>query len=213
MPASSARDAERSRKKIQAAALKTFIRQGFHGTSMRDIARASGSSMGNIYNHYKTKEDIYISLIKSFEARMAEKRSEFMAELGDVFDPAELERLAWSVHDIVFSMPDYWRLMYIDVVEFRNQHFAGSFHQFAKKMEGALGERLQRSTRRGTWSGVDPALAITAIYLQFFNYFLLQKVFHVKAPLGTSDREAVSQVIQMMTHGLWREGPGSGQGA
>ena len=124
MPAVNVRDAERAKKKIEAAALKIFIHQGYHGTSMRDIARASGYSIGNIYNHYKTKEDIYVSLIKCFETRMAEKRSEFMAGLGDVFDPSELERLAWSVHDIVFSMPDYWRLMYIDVVEFRNRHLS-----------------------------------------------------------------------------------------
>ena len=206
------RDAERAKKKIEAAALRTFIHQGYHGTSMRDIARASGYSIGNIYNHYKTKENIYLNLIKRFEARMAEKRNEFMNRLGDVFDPAELERLAWSVHDIVFSMPDYWRLMYIDVVEFRNRHFAGSFHQFAKKVEAALGERLQASARRGSWSGVDPALAITTIYLQFFTYFLLQKVFNVKEPLGTSDQEAVSQIIQMMTRGLWHDRPGLNQG-
>ena len=110
------RDAERAKKKIEAAALKTFIHQGYHGTSMRDIAKASGYSIGNIYNHYQTKEAIYVSLIKHFEARMAEKRNEFMDRLGDVFDPAELERLAWAVHDIVFSMPDYWRLMYIDKI-------------------------------------------------------------------------------------------------
>ncbi len=211
MPAINTRDADRAKKKIESAALKTFIHQGYHGTSMRDIARASGYSIGNIYNHYQTKEAIYVSLIKRFEARMAEKRNEFMAGLGDVFDPAELEQLAWSVHDIVFSMPDYWRLMYIDVVEFRNRHFAGSFHKFARKMEAALGERLQSSTRRGSWGGVDPALAITAIYLQFFNYFLLQKVFNVKEPLGASDEEAVSQIIQMMTRGLW-DHPGPAKG-
>jgi len=204
-----ARDAARAKKKIEAAALKTFVHQGYHGTSMRDISRASGYSIGNIYNHYQTKEDIYLSLIEGFHARMAEKRNQLVNSLGDVFDPAELERLAWSVHDIVFSMPDYWRLMYIDVVEFRNRHFAGIFHQFAKKVGVALGERLQSSTRRGRWSGVDPALAITTIYLQFFVYFLLQKVFNVKEPLGTSDRKAVTQIIQMMTGGLWRDHRGS----
>jgi len=204
MPAPSARDAERAKKKIEAAALKTFVHQGYHGTSMRDIARASGYSIGNIYNHYQTKEAIYLGLIEGFEARMAQKRAELVSGLGDVFDPAELERLAWSIHDVVFSMPDYWRLMYIDVVEFRNRHFAGTFHQFSKKVEAALGERLHSSTRRGAWGGVDPALAISAIYLQFFNYFLLQKVFNIKEPLGTSDRKAVSQIIRMVTDGLWQ---------
>src|SRR5208282_3485588 len=112
MPAINTRDADRAKKKIESAALKTFIHQGYHGTSMRDIARASGYSIGNIYNHYQTKEAIYVSLIKRFEARMAEKRNEFMGGRGGVFDAAEVEQLALSVHDIVFSMPYYWRLMY-----------------------------------------------------------------------------------------------------
>jgi AcrR family transcriptional regulator len=56
MPKLNDRDVERNRAKIEKAALRMFIRQGYHGTSMREIAGVSGVSLGNIYNYYPTKE-------------------------------------------------------------------------------------------------------------------------------------------------------------
>jgi len=99
---------------------------------MRDIARASGYSIGNIYNHYKTKEDIYVSLIKCFETRMAEKRSEFMAGLGDVFDLRNWNGWLGRYTNRI----QHARLLAVDVhrvVEFRNRHFAGTFHSLQEK--------------------------------------------------------------------------------
>jgi TetR/AcrR family transcriptional repressor of uid operon len=48
---------------IEEAARELFIKQGFHATSMRDIARTAEVSLGNLYNYYETKEAIYQSII------------------------------------------------------------------------------------------------------------------------------------------------------
>lgn len=47
-----------SREKILAAARSCFAKQGFAGTAIKDIQEASGFSRGNLYHHFKTKEDI-----------------------------------------------------------------------------------------------------------------------------------------------------------
>ena len=46
------------REKILQAARMCFARQGFAGTSIKDIQEASGFSRGNLYHHFKTKEEI-----------------------------------------------------------------------------------------------------------------------------------------------------------
>ncbi len=51
MPKLQDRDVERNQVKIEEAALRVFTRQGFHGTSVREIADAAGVSLGNIYNY------------------------------------------------------------------------------------------------------------------------------------------------------------------
>jgi AcrR family transcriptional regulator len=47
-----------SREKILMAARGCFAKQGFAGTSIKDIQDASGFSRGNLYHHFKTKEEI-----------------------------------------------------------------------------------------------------------------------------------------------------------
>ena len=46
------------REKILMAARACFARQGFAGTSMKDIQLAADCSRGNLYHHFKAKEEI-----------------------------------------------------------------------------------------------------------------------------------------------------------
>src|SRR5512136_553705 len=54
---------ERTRAAIVDAAYQLFLCNGYHGTSMRDIAEAAGIALGGIYNHIATKEDIYVAMV------------------------------------------------------------------------------------------------------------------------------------------------------
>ncbi len=49
---------ERRRTEILRAAEECFIAKGFHQTSMQDIARTSGASMGLLYRYFKNKAEI-----------------------------------------------------------------------------------------------------------------------------------------------------------
>jgi AcrR family transcriptional regulator len=198
-------DVERNQKKIEDAALRVFTRLGFHGTSVRDIATEAGVSIGNLYNYYRTKEEIFKSIIERYESHMEKLRQKALGPVQGVFDPVELRRMAHVIREIVYDNPDYWRLMYIDITEFGNRHFAGTFRSLAKNMQARLGPQLEASTRAGAWNrSIDPARAFTAIYLQLFTYFLVEKLFGGKQHLGMSDDRAVEQLITMATEGLWR---------
>ena len=63
MPKLSDDAVERRKGRIEDAAKQLFIRQGFHATSMRNIAARAGTSLGNLYNYYPTKEAILGSII------------------------------------------------------------------------------------------------------------------------------------------------------
>jgi AcrR family transcriptional regulator len=195
---------DENRERIERAAIRVFTKQGFHGTSVRDLAEAAGVSMGNLYNYYPTKDDQFRRVIERFESKIEGQRQRALGPLDDLFNPTELLRLAHAVKDIVYENPDYWRLMYIDIIEFGNRHFAHTFRSLAKNMRQRLGPQLERSTKKGKWTGVDPALAFTAIYLQMFTYFLVEKLFGGDQHLGMADDLAVEQIVKMVTEGLWR---------
>jgi len=51
-------DLIRGREKILMAARACFAKQGFAGTAMKDIQLAADCSRGNLYHHFKAKEEI-----------------------------------------------------------------------------------------------------------------------------------------------------------
>jgi AcrR family transcriptional regulator len=59
------------REAILKAALRLFVRNGFAGTSIEDIKRASGASVGSIYHHFGGKEGVaaalYIDVLSDYQ--------------------------------------------------------------------------------------------------------------------------------------------------
>ena len=121
----------RNRLKIERAALKLFTRQGFHGTTVREIAQGAGVSMGKLYLYYPNKEDIFIGLVQHMEQRMEALRQRKILPLMQSPDPESLKKLGRAVGRVVSENLDYWRLMYVDVVEFRHKHFLNSYREVA----------------------------------------------------------------------------------
>ncbi len=205
MPKLTERTVEQNQIHIEEAALRVFTRQGFHGTSVREIANEAGVSLGNLYNYYKTKEDIFVSLVKRFDQKMARIMAVRLAPLIGSLDPESLRQLAAVVREIVHDNPDFWRLMYIDVVEFGNQHFAHIFRDFVPILR-RLNPKLKE--HQDAKAGVDPAVAFAAIYLQFFTYYLVETLFGGKQHLGLPDEAAIDQLIRLFTAGLGKNGNG-----
>ena len=59
MVAKQADRSERTRGAILKAGRDLFGGQGFHATSMDQIARAIGMAKGAVYHHFKTKEAVF----------------------------------------------------------------------------------------------------------------------------------------------------------
>jgi len=57
----------KSKNRIMDAALQVFVSKGYSDTRMDDIVEMSGLSKGAIYHHYKSKKDLFISLIEHWE--------------------------------------------------------------------------------------------------------------------------------------------------
>ncbi len=82
------------RRKIQRAARTVFAEKGYAKTSIEQIAREASLSVGAIYLYFRSKEDLYISLLE-------ETLELFDTELGAIraraeSNPAEGLKSAWN---------------------------------------------------------------------------------------------------------------------
>lgn len=80
------------RQQIIDAAVEVFARTGFHGSRVADVAREAEVADGTIYNYFKSKDDILISI---FEEKMGDMIEQAEAVISGLADPLEkLCRLA-----------------------------------------------------------------------------------------------------------------------
>jgi len=68
------------RRRIQEAARTVFAERGYAGASIELIARAAQLSVGAIYLYFRSKEDLYVSLVEDtltvFDVQMAQVREQ-----------------------------------------------------------------------------------------------------------------------------------------
>ncbi|HEX8925159.1 MAG TPA: TetR/AcrR family transcriptional regulator [Terriglobales bacterium] len=200
MPKLQGQTVERNQVHIEDTALRIFTRQGYHGTSVREIAEAAGISLGNIYNYYQTKEEIFESLVRRYSQKMATLQAEQLTPLLGSMSDQNLQRLAAAVREIVSNNQDYWRLMYIDVVEFGNKHFSHIFQDFPNALRNLNPDAFPGNKK--TSNGVDPAMAFSTVYLQFFLYYLVETLFGGKDHLGVPEEQAIAHFIRVATKGF-----------
>lgn len=71
------------RQHITACSIKVFLKKGYKGTTMRELARACNMSEGSLYRYIGSKDDI-LHLICTARARGIERLEAFLHELGAV---------------------------------------------------------------------------------------------------------------------------------
>ena len=54
----------KTREKIQLAAMQLFAQKGYGSTNVQEIADLAGVSIGLLYRHYKTKEELFNELVE-----------------------------------------------------------------------------------------------------------------------------------------------------
>lgn len=110
-----------TRQVIQKAALALFLEQGYHATSMRQIAKRAGIAVGGIYNHFAGKDEIfqeliivehpYLKILPIVQSAPGNSTEEFV------------RNSARAVQEEMSRNPDFIKLMFIEIVEFHGKHF------------------------------------------------------------------------------------------
>jgi AcrR family transcriptional regulator len=192
------------RRRIEAAALALFTTQGFHGTNNREIAKRAGVSTAAIYTHYPSKEALFTGLVEQHRALVAKWLRKTIAGLKDPLAKPDLTAFAAAIRAKMRKDPEYFLLIFIDVVEFKNQHFRASFHDVPEWFRRALGPALGKVSKQPGWCGQDPAFVLAAVYMYFVHYGLIEQHMGGRRHLGVSHERAIKQVVELLCGGLWR---------
>ncbi|MCB0686465.1 MAG: TetR/AcrR family transcriptional regulator [Saprospiraceae bacterium] len=100
---------QRSMRLILDSALHLFAHQGFHNTTISQIAKRAGVSKGLIYNYFSSKEELVGGIIQE----AMETGEEIMSTIKDrEMDPWEaIDKSIDDIFLLVEKNPTYWKLL------------------------------------------------------------------------------------------------------
>ncbi|MFA5520013.1 MAG: TetR/AcrR family transcriptional regulator [Spirochaetota bacterium] len=96
-------------------AKQLFSEKGYAATGIREIAEKSGLSLGNFYNYFKNKEELFKRLIdpeniiKSLDVIPAMVNEDF---------PENFDKIIRTIKKVVDMNQELYKLIFIDLIEF-----------------------------------------------------------------------------------------------
>ncbi len=153
----------RRHEQICDAALKLFTRKGFHQTSVREIAEASGLPIGTLYTYIKTKEDILYLIYRRIFAIFQER----MLEATDgIEDPSrQLKAALEATLKIYDEFRDVVLLLYQESHAL-SRRAVQSLVEVDRSYVSFFRQILEKGNRRGQFAVKDPNLiAISLLFL------------------------------------------------
>ena len=154
---------------ILAAASQLFARQGYHGTSTREIARLADVSENTIFRHFERKDDLFWSALRSrcsaikFRHDLAEGMSQ-----GVALEVA-LPKIVEFLTDILNYSPELLRLIAVAMLElqwkadlFCDECLAPAFNMISKYLGTVVANGKVRN--------IDPTMVTAAMTTMVLVY-------------------------------------------
>lgn len=197
---------ERSQGAILQAALRLFSKQGYRGTSIREIALEAGLSTGNVYHHFPDKEALFTTLLGQYWQAIEQPDFPFNKALASGAFPDDLEALARAAEESVRIYRPYVDLIYIDVVEFEGTHIRKFYTGMSERFSSFLNHRFPGDALKDRMApGFHPNTALMLVSRVFLQYFAVEILFGVPNQFGMDTPLAMAEISQILRAGMFHQ--------
>lgn len=187
---------ERTSRAIIDAAYDLVVTQGYAATSMRQIADKAGLSLGAIYNHFSSKDEVFRAIL--------EERHPFF-QIVPLLNSAEGETIAEfarsAAHILIAELghhPEFLNLLLVEIVEFKGEHVPIVFEKMLP-MIMQLAQRL--SSLEGRVREIPQLVLVRAFMGMFFSYFITETLLS-RTTLVEMQSNALDHFVDIFLYGI-----------
>lgn len=155
------------RARIIRAAVALFSRQGYHGTSTRDIARLADVSEVTLFRYFEHKEDVFWAALASCFDTLAPRLAVLESSVRNAAPETFLPRILNLLIDTATFSPELVRLVAIALLEVHGKA-EDVCRQHLSPLFNVISGHINRSIQAGTMRNLDPAIATLGIALTAF---------------------------------------------
>jgi AcrR family transcriptional regulator len=190
---------EQTSAKIVDVARRLFEQQGYHGTSMRQIAQEAGIALSGIYNHFESKEEIFVKVMENFHP-YHEIVPILQAATGDSVEEF-VRQVAEGTVTVLDQRPDFMNLVLIELVEFKSKHMPILMELFLPQVLSIIQEF---AAMKGNVRPIPLPIIVRVFLANFYAYFLIENFFGDNFPFEMRE-DAMKHTIDIFLHGILTE--------
>lgn len=125
--------------KLLTEARRLFMEKGYVQTELRDVAAAAGTSVGNIYNYYRSKPHLFLAVVQLWRSELGE---EMMAVLGSEKSP---EQKVYGIMEIQYrqarAVHGLWKEFFTDAMKaFKDDQCQALWKEMEAKVDKMLAQ-------------------------------------------------------------------------
>jgi AcrR family transcriptional regulator len=187
---------DQTRAALLEAAFELFSRQGYHATTMRQIAEQTGVTPGSIYNHFFGKDDIFLSVLSAYHP--LNQFSSFLADSKADTTEQFIRLLAERVTEVMDEQPGLLNLFFIEMVELDGQHLPSLVEEFRSQVMSFV-ERVSSGPDQ---SRIPPIKAFRVFLGLIFAYEMSDRLVQIALKDETIDPGGLDDFVDVYLHGI-----------
>jgi AcrR family transcriptional regulator len=191
---------EVTRLAIEDAAMTLFLEQGYHATSMRQIADRTGLALGGIYNHFTSKDEIFQGIIVD-KHPYKKLLPAILAAEGETVDEF-FKNAATIIITELSKQPEFINLMFIELVEFKGKHGSLMLREIAPKVLPIF-EKIVKS--RKNLRVTNPAVLMRSFFGMIISYFVTEMIISDSVISKLMPKNTADQYTDIFLHGILKE--------
>ncbi len=188
---------ETTRLAIEDAAVELFMEHGYHATSMRQIAKHAGLALGGIYNHFKSKDEIFEGIIIDKHPYRTILPAILQAE-GETVDEFLRNAVKITLRELG-SEPVFIKLMFIELVEFNGKHGAAMLKEIAPKALPVF-EKLVKSRKR--LRVTNPAVLMRSFFGMIISFYITDLIIANSIISKMMPKNPMDIYVDIFLHGI-----------
>ena len=177
------------RSSIIRSAIHLFAEKGFRGTTTRELAAAAGVTEPVLYQHFRTKRDLYSAIIEAKAVEVAHSAA-VLAELAETSDDrAFFGAIGESILRRYQEDPELSRLLFFSALErheLAELFFERLYAAFYRRVAGYI----RRRVREGGFRKVNPETAARGLIGMISYHGQLTLLFPGRFPISNPRRIA-----------------------
>jgi AcrR family transcriptional regulator len=198
------------KKQILDAATRVFAEKGFAGATISDIAEKAGIAEGSIYNYFKNKNDLLVSLprqmieptITNVSARMS------MTGVAERLTPEQmLTMVAKNIIGTIRQNAPVFRALVSALPSMKQAQREKYLNQVVMYATGVLETYFVEQIKLGVFCPhQNPTILARAFVGMFFPYLVFRELLQVETDADWTYDQIIAEIVPLFLRGVMKPG-------